>query len=66
MYFDSLHAVLTMEGHGGYVWSAYLVTLLTILIVLLAPMLRRKRFLRQLAGELRRAQDTEGNQGGQR
>lgn len=55
MYFDSLNAVLTMEGHGMYVWLAYSVTLAVIATVLIAPLRRRKRLLQTLAMELRRA-----------
>ncbi len=58
MYFDSLHALLTMDGHGVYVWSAYLVTITVIAATLLAPRYRRKRFLQQLAAELKRAKGT--------
>lgn len=57
MYFDNLHEVLTMGGHGGYVWIAYAVTSVVLALVLVAPVRRRKRVLLQLAGELRRAQD---------
>ena len=60
MYFDSLHALLTMDGHGVYVWTAYLVTVAVIATVLLAPVRRRKRFLLQLAAELKRAQGMPG------
>lgn len=60
MYFDSLHALLVMEGHGAYVWSAYLVTILVIVAVLIAPVRRRKRFLLQLAGELKRSKIATG------
>jgi heme exporter protein D len=60
MYFDSLHALLTMDGHGAYVWTAYLVTLVVIAAVLLAPLRRRQRCLRGLAAELRRAQAVAG------
>ena len=56
MYFDSLQAALTMDGHGVYVWTAYVVTVLMIGFVLIAPVLRRRRFLRQLAAQLKRAQ----------
>ncbi len=56
MYFDSLHALLTMEGHGVYVWTAYLLTIVVIAAALLGPLRRRKRFLLQLAAELKRAQ----------
>ena len=55
MYFDSLQSVLFMEGHGIYVWAAYLVTLLVIIAVLSIPVRRRKRLLGQLAAEARRA-----------
>jgi heme exporter protein D len=55
MYFDSFEALLHMEGHGPYVWAAYLITLLVIMFILLAPLRRQRRFLRQMAGELRRA-----------
>ena len=63
MYFDSLQALLTMDGHGFYVWTAYLVTVMVVALVLLAPLRRKKRFLRQLAGELKRAQDAPGKSG---
>ncbi len=60
MYFDSLHALLTMEGHGAYVWTAYLVTTMVIATVLLAPLRRRRHFLVQLAAELKRAKGASG------
>lgn len=56
MYFDSFQALLTMNGHGIYVWPAYLVTIVVITALLIAPTRRRSRVLRQLAGELKRAQ----------
>jgi len=55
MYFDSFNALLTMDGHGAFVWSAYLITTLVIAAILVAPGRRRKKFLRQLAGELKRS-----------
>jgi heme exporter protein D len=56
MYFDSLDALLQMDGHGAYVWSAYAITLVVIVFILLSPARRKKRFLRQLSAELRRSQ----------
>jgi len=56
MYFDSLNALLTMDGHGAYVWTAYAVTLLVIIAILCVPLWRRRRVLRLLRGELARAQ----------
>ena len=61
MYFDSLHAVMTMEGHGVCVWMAYLVAITVIAGVLIIPTLRRRRILQQLVGELRRAQHASGS-----
>ena len=58
MYFDSLGAILHMDGHGSYVWSAYIITLIVLAMLLLAPRRRQRRTLQQLAGELRRRQGT--------
>lgn len=54
MYFDSLQAVLQMDGHGAYVWAAYAITCVVLLSMLLAPRRRQRRQLSQLAGELKR------------
>ena len=56
MYFDSFHALLTMNGHGIYVWPAYLITIFVILAALIAPIRRSNRLLVQLAGEIRRTE----------
>jgi|AntAceMinimDraft_17_1070374.scaffolds.fasta_scaffold83874_1 heme exporter protein D len=60
MYFDSLYALLTMDGHGFYVWTAYLVTLIVVAMTLISPLRRRKRFLQHLAAELKRNQVAPG------
>ncbi len=54
MYFDSLEALLYMDGHGGFVWAAYAITLVVIVSLLIAPRRRQTKLLAQLAGELRR------------
>ena len=54
MYFDSIDALLYMDGHGGFVWGAYGITLLVLLLLVIAPMRRQRRLLTELAGELRR------------
>jgi heme exporter protein D len=56
MYFDSLSAVLTMDGHGAYVWSAYALTLLVVIYLVISPGRRQRRMLRELRGEIRRKQ----------
>ena len=66
MYFDSVSAALAMDGHGAFVWAAYLIALVVVAILLVAPGRRQKRFLRQLAGEQKRSQQgptaiSEGN-----
>lgn len=54
MYFDTLDAALAMGGHGIYVWSAYAITGLVLLQLLLWPWRSRRRLLRDLRGEQRR------------
>ncbi len=60
MYFDSLGAALQMNGHGGYVWAAYGITLVVLVALLAVPLRRQNRFLKQLAGELKRQPPTGG------
>ncbi len=54
MYFDSLSAVLTMDGHGAYVWSAADISRLGRGLVVGAPLRRLRDFLRLGAGEQKR------------
>jgi heme exporter protein D len=54
MYFESLHAALAMDGHGPYVWSAYLSTILILALVLRAPLRQQGRLLRELRAQQRR------------
>ena len=61
MYFDSLQALVEMDGHGAFVWAAYAITLAALLIMLLAPRRRQREQLRRLAGELRRQQGAPSN-----
>ena len=65
MYFDSLSAALAMDGHGIYVWTAYIIAVSAIALILILPRRRERKFLRDLAGEIRRQQgptdSTTGN-----
>lgn len=54
MYFDSWQALLAMEGHGPYVWSAYAITLIVLLWLLLAPLLRRRQLIADIRAQERR------------
>ena len=64
MYFDSLQAVLEMDGHGIYVWAAYLVGIAVIAMAVIIPMRRRKALLLQLSAEQKRAQFDNRDRGG--
>jgi heme exporter protein D len=62
MYFDSWQQVLLMDGHGGFVWSAYAITVLVLAALVRGPLLRRRRALarvarRQLAEQANRETD---------
>jgi len=54
MYFESLSAALHMDGHGVFVWSAYLITIFVIGCLLILPVRREKLFFQQLQGKLKR------------
>ncbi len=56
MYFESLSAALNMDGHGVYVWSAYVISLVVLAMVLIRPIRREKAFIQQLRGALKRQQ----------
>jgi heme exporter protein D len=43
MYFDSLHDLFYMNGHGAYVWSAYAIGFITVAILVIHPLLRHRR-----------------------
>jgi heme exporter protein D len=59
MYFDSLQAAIEMQGHGGFVWASYFVTITAIVILVVAPLLRRRKIERQLAAQFKRAQGAQ-------
>ncbi len=54
MYFDSIQAAWQMDGHGPYVWGAYLATLFVIALLIIPPVLRAKTARKQLLAEARR------------
>jgi heme exporter protein D len=45
---------LNMGGYAGYVWSAYAVFFIVLAIDAIAPMLQRRRALKELRGRMRR------------
>ncbi len=55
MYFEDIHSLLAMDGHGAFVWAAYGLSLLVVALLLILPLRRRKRLLREIDGEVRRS-----------
>ena len=56
MYFESFSALLTMDGHGPYVWTAYAVTFTVLIGLVISPLLKKRRFIQQQRMQLRREQ----------
>lgn len=48
MYFDSWTAFIQMGGHGVYVWGAYALAGLVVIYNLVAPVLARRRVIREI------------------
>ncbi len=53
--FESLQQLLTMDGHGFYVWTAVLVSMAVMLWLIVSPLLDSKRALKDVAREIARA-----------
>lgn len=53
-YFDSLRELFLMDGHGPYVWAAFLITWITLIYLLVSPILSHRRYLRRQQQLLRR------------
>lgn len=51
MEFNSLKEMIEMGGHGAYVWSAYGVFFVTIIILVIQPLRRYKSTLRRVADQ---------------
>ncbi len=51
-----MNQFLSMGGYGGYVWSAFAIFAIVLLLDAAAPLLKRRRVLRELRGRVRRAQ----------
>lgn len=62
MYFESFSAALAMDGHGAYVWSAYLIVFLSVIGLVLQPRRKQRAIMRQIAGENRRREAQTANE----
>ncbi len=54
MSFASFSEFLAMGSHGPYVWSAYGISFLVVLLNVALPLLARRRYLQDEARRLRR------------
>jgi heme exporter protein D len=57
---SSLQTFFAMGGYAGYVWPAYAVFFIVLIVDTIAPTLRRRRVLRELRARLAR-QDSRQN-----
>ena len=64
MYFNSVQAIIEMEGHGAFVWSAYAMTVFVLIIMVILPLRRRRRLLREIGGQMRRDEGSSQAVGG--
>lgn len=56
MYFENFTALMHMDGHGVFVWSAYAITFVVLATLVISPMLKKRRFISQQRMQLRREQ----------
>lgn len=56
MFFDSFSDFIHMNGHGAFVWSCYGVTAVIIAQNFIAPVLKRKKVIKDIERQLRREQ----------
>lgn len=56
MQFDSVAAMINMQGHGPFVWSAYAITFVVLLWLVFSPMFKNRRFFVEQSMRLRREQ----------
>ena len=68
MYFASFQDFLTMDGHGIYVWSAVIISLVVLGWLVVAPILSRRALLKEIARDILRERARQStltdNQGG--
>ena len=59
MYFDSVADALAMDGHGAFVWSAYIITFVIIFFVLLRPVMSIRSLNAGIRQEVLRKQSAQ-------
>ncbi|XAW89032.1 heme exporter protein CcmD [Vibrio sp. CDRSL-10 TSBA] len=54
MYFDSISDFFAMGGYAGYVWSAFGITFVSLLILWVASVRRSRTLLKQVEAKIAR------------
>lgn len=49
MYFQSFNELIEMGGHGLYVWSAYIITVIIMIYLIILPFIKKN----SIVGEIR-------------
>ena len=57
--FESLQQLLTMDGHGFYVWTAVLVSMAVMLWLIVSPLLDSRRALKDVARDIARTANSK-------
>ena len=57
--FESLQQLLTMDGHGSYVWTAVLVSMAVMLWLIVTPLLDSRRALKDVARDIARVANSK-------
>ena len=57
--FESLQQLLTMDGHGFYVWTAVLVSMAVMLWLIVSPLLDSRRALKDVARDIARTANSQ-------
>lgn len=52
--FENLSEFIGMGGHGTYVWSAYLISLLVMTWLVVSPLRRRQALMQEVVRQQRR------------
>ncbi|MEH6616613.1 MAG: heme exporter protein CcmD [Porticoccus sp.] len=52
--FGSLSEFIQMDGHGPYVWAAYLISLLALLWLVVSPLYRKRKLMQEIVRQQRR------------
>lgn len=61
--FESIADFIAMNGHGPFVWSAYGITFIALIYLLVSPVLQKKAFFKQQQKLQKLAQNNPHAQG---